>query len=102
MMMPSASMSSRMVMKTKMNAAERAGAIEVVSIIDYATGLLHAKWGLLLTNDAVGDDSQFVMAGLVPDIHVFSSRESKEDVDARDKRGHDGGNIVPRSHDLRR
>jgi hypothetical protein len=29
----------------------------------------------------------FVMAGLVPAIHVFNS---KEDVDARDKRGHDG------------
>jgi len=28
------------------------------------------------------------MAGLVPAIHVFGSR--KEDVDARDKRGHDG------------
>jgi len=27
------------------------------------------------------------MAGLVPAIHVFNS---KEDVDARDKRGHDG------------
>jgi hypothetical protein len=28
------------------------------------------------------------MAGLVPAIHVFSSA-LKEDVDARDKRGHD-------------
>jgi hypothetical protein len=28
------------------------------------------------------------MAGLVPAIHVFSS--SIKDVDARDKRGHDG------------
>src|SRR5947209_18116014 len=31
----------------------------------------------------------FVMAGLVPAIHVFA-REPKGDVDARDKRGHDG------------
>ena len=29
-----------------------------------------------------------VMAGLVPAIHVF---DVTEDVDARDKRGHDGG-----------
>ena len=28
------------------------------------------------------------MAGLVPAIHVFA--QTKEDVDARDKRGHDG------------
>jgi hypothetical protein len=28
-----------------------------------------------------------VMAGLVPAIHVFAA---KKDVDARDKRGHDG------------
>src|SRR5215475_10722801 len=30
-----------------------------------------------------------VMAGLVPAIHVFFA-QSKQDVDARDKRGHDG------------
>jgi len=30
-----------------------------------------------------------VMAGLVPAIHAFTSHELK-DVDARDKRGHDG------------
>jgi hypothetical protein len=29
------------------------------------------------------------MAGLVPAIHVFLTRR-KQDVDARDKRGHDG------------
>jgi hypothetical protein len=29
------------------------------------------------------------MAGLVPAIHVFFAVNSKEDVDARDKRGHD-------------
>jgi hypothetical protein len=29
------------------------------------------------------------MAGLVPAIHAFAFRE--KDVDARDKRGHDGG-----------
>jgi hypothetical protein len=34
-----------------------------------------------------------VMAGLVPAIHVFSlpPRAGKQDVDARDKRGHDDG-----------
>jgi hypothetical protein len=31
----------------------------------------------------------FVMLGLVPGIHVFSSH-SKKDVDGRDKPGHDG------------
>jgi hypothetical protein len=31
------------------------------------------------------------MAGLVPAIHVFGGQQ-KEDVDARDKPGHDGGN----------
>jgi len=31
------------------------------------------------------------MAGLVPAIHVLNSSKSKEDVDARDKRGHDDG-----------
>jgi hypothetical protein len=30
------------------------------------------------------------MAGLVPAIYVFAFRHSQEDVDARDKRGHDG------------
>jgi hypothetical protein len=29
------------------------------------------------------------MAGLVPAIHVFSAQERKQDVDGRDKRGHD-------------
>jgi hypothetical protein len=32
------------------------------------------------------------MAGLVPAIHVvFRKNEQKQGVDARDKRGHDGG-----------
>jgi hypothetical protein len=31
-----------------------------------------------------------VMAGLVPAIHVFMSTDGEQDVDARDKRGHDG------------
>ena len=31
------------------------------------------------------------MAGLVPAIHVFLLPPGKKDVDARDKRGHDGG-----------
>jgi hypothetical protein len=34
-------------------------------------------------------NQQFVMAGLVPAIHVFGVAAQK-DVDARDKRGHDG------------
>ena len=33
-------------------------------------------------------DFQLVMAGLVPAIHVFVSHK-KQDVDARDKPGHD-------------
>jgi hypothetical protein len=33
-------------------------------------------------------DDLFVMAGLVPAIHVFSG-SAEEDVDACDKRGHD-------------
>jgi hypothetical protein len=32
-----------------------------------------------------------VMAGLVPAIHVFIASRGRRDVDARDKRGHDGG-----------
>jgi hypothetical protein len=34
-------------------------------------------------------DSRLVMPGLVPGIHVFLSLRSKEDVDGRDKPGHD-------------
>jgi hypothetical protein len=34
------------------------------------------------------------MAGLVPAIHVFELKSSQEDVDARDKRGHDAGEAV--------
>jgi len=33
-------------------------------------------------------EKPFVMAGLVPAIHVFGAT-GKKDVDARDKRGHD-------------
>jgi len=32
-----------------------------------------------------------VMAGLVPAIHAYLLKLGKEDVDARDKRGHDDG-----------
>jgi hypothetical protein len=32
-----------------------------------------------------------VMAGLVPAIHVLNALQRRKDVDARDKRGHDGG-----------
>jgi hypothetical protein len=31
------------------------------------------------------------MAGLVPAIYVFLALRGRKDVDARDKRGHDGG-----------
>jgi hypothetical protein len=34
------------------------------------------------------------MAGLVPAIHVFNVA-TPQDVDARDKRGHDDGEMVP-------
>jgi hypothetical protein len=40
------------------------------------------------------------MAGLVPAIHVFITHQNRKDVDARDKRGHDGaktGSIWPKS-----
>jgi hypothetical protein len=33
------------------------------------------------------------MAGLVPAIHVLLAL-GKKDVDARDKRGHDGGEVI--------
>jgi hypothetical protein len=36
-----------------------------------------------------------VMAGLVPAIHVLLAGKDKKDVDARDKRGHDGGDAAP-------
>jgi hypothetical protein len=36
---------------------------------------------------------RFVMRGLVPGIHVF--RSYKQDVDGRDKRGHDGWSRTP-------
>src|SRR5260370_32377197 len=38
-----------------------------------------------------------VMAGLVPAIHVLLAELQRKDVDARDKRGHDGGELI-RSH----
>jgi hypothetical protein len=34
-----------------------------------------------------------VMAGLVPAIHVLAVSQGREDVDARDERGHDGGQV---------
>jgi hypothetical protein len=34
------------------------------------------------------------MAGLVPAIHVFLAVSSQEDMDARDKRGHDAGEVI--------
>ena len=44
-------------------------------------GLLHLPFVIGLS---------FVMAGLVPAIHVFTLGLSREDVDARHKAGHDG------------
>jgi hypothetical protein len=41
-----------------------------------------------------------VMAGLVPAIHVFWLKARKKDVDARDKRGHDGGEVIRSHRDL--
>jgi hypothetical protein len=38
-----------------------------------------------------------VMVGLVPAIHALLAELGKKDVDARDKRGHDGGEVI-RSH----
>jgi hypothetical protein len=37
------------------------------------------------------------MAGFVPAIHVFLAETRKKDVDARDERGHDAGEVI-RSH----
>ncbi|MGB7835043.1 MAG: hypothetical protein WBL84_22840 [Xanthobacteraceae bacterium] len=34
------------------------------------------------------------MAGLVPAIHVFVALQGRKDVDARDKRGHDGAPAI--------
>jgi hypothetical protein len=34
------------------------------------------------------------MAGLVPAIHALLLRFRKKDVDARDKRGHDGEKVI--------
>src|SRR5262249_53321598 len=79
MMIPSASMSSSTVIKTKMKAAERAGAIDVASVM----GLLHRtchhayvpyerSWRVMTF--------RFVMAGLVrlvTAIHVFLARARK-------------------------
>ncbi len=36
-----------------------------------------------------------VMAGLVPAIHVLASQDLYQDVDARDKRGHDEVRLIP-------
>ena len=38
-----------------------------------------------------------VMAGLVPAIHAFI--EATKDVDARDKRGHDGERVIQSNRD---
>src|SRR6185503_3559528 len=45
------------------------------------------------TADAARSQPLHVMAGLGPAIHVLLTA-FKKDVDARDKRGHDGGEVV--------
>ena len=45
-------------------------------------------WGTTLFKRAA-ERYLFVMAGLVPAIHVFSLRSASKDVDARHKAGHD-------------
>jgi hypothetical protein len=50
-------------------------------------GFVDARW--LTTWEAGGGCNTLVMAGLDPAIHAFALT-SKKDVDARDKRGHDG------------
>ena len=50
----------------------------------------------MVTKKAGGEAAlALVMAGLVPAIHVFLASVN-QDVDARDKRGHDGWNAVAR------
>ena len=41
-----------------------------------------------------GNSAKCVMPGLVPGIHVFLIRSSKQDVDGRDKPGHDGVDVL--------
>jgi len=63
---------------------------------------LHRKKASLNNNDAFHLErvpvmlSHFsgVMAGLVPAIHALLADTRQENVDARDKRGHDGGEVV--------
>ena len=40
-----------------------------------------------------------VMAGLVPAIHALLAEWPQEDVDARDKRGHDEGRLIQSARD---
>jgi hypothetical protein len=39
------------------------------------------------------------MAGLVPAIHALLAEWPQEDVDARDKRGHDEGRLIQSARD---
>jgi hypothetical protein len=48
--------------------------------------------GSAFGSTAAGDVCPIVMAGPDPAIHVFFATGHEEDVDARDKRGHDGVN----------
>ena len=47
---------------------------------------------LVRPGQPTGMESEVVMAGLVPAIHVLLARDAKKDVDARHKAGHDGAN----------
>jgi hypothetical protein len=55
--------------------------------------------GMTADSRSINNRVSFVMAGLVPAIHVFGAAKPQV-VDARDKRGHDGGEVRP-EHDGR-
>src|SRR5882672_8162716 len=51
----------------------------------------------VVTRSEASNNLSFVMAGLVPAIHVLACCASSKDMDARDEPGHDGGWVrVPR------
>jgi hypothetical protein len=66
-----------------------------IRFLPFGLGALpgHAEKGVALQHIPLksNHDPLHVMAGLVPAIHVFTAAQGREDVDARDKRGHDGG-----------
>jgi hypothetical protein len=77
------------------------GAIAVASIVDLRISSLNAiecpfaplkrpRAVRARVGTSIVGRPHLVMAGLDPAIHVFVLFVKKEDVDARDKRGHDG------------